>query len=64
MKKATRLVSSLLFFTLSTTMATLLMAYPLDGYEETGIRRVEGAQLANECLSVGGFQPPGAMLTT
>ena len=25
-------------------------AYPLDGYEDTGIRRVEGARLANEGL--------------
>ena len=39
-------------------------AYPLDGYEDTGIRRVEGARLANEGLAIGGFQPPGAMLTT
>ena len=38
--------------------------YPLDGYEETGIRRVEGARLANEGLAKGGSQPPGAMLTT
>jgi hypothetical protein len=57
---------------LSTTLFTLalvisistLMAYPLDGYEETGIRRVEGARLANEGLAIGGFQLPGAMLTT
>lgn len=41
-----------------------VFAYPLDGYEETGIRRVEGARLANEGLAIGGFQPPGAMLTT
>ena len=41
-----------------------IMAYPLDGYEETGIRRVEGARLANEGLAVGGFQPPGALLST
>lgn len=40
------------------------MAYPLDGYQETGIRRVEGARLANLGLAIGGFQPPGAMLTT
>ena len=38
--------------------------YPLDGYEETGIRRVEGARLAHEGLALGGFQPPGALLTT
>lgn len=57
---------------LGTTLFTLaflasmnmLMAYPLDGYEETGIRRVEGARLANEGLAIGGFQLPGAMLTT
>jgi hypothetical protein len=39
-------------------------AYPLDGYEETGIRRIEGARLANEGLAEGGKQPPGALLTT
>lgn len=41
-----------------------LLAYPLDGYEETGIRRVEGARLANEGEAKGGTQPPGALLTT
>jgi len=41
-----------------------LRAYPLDGYEETGIRRVEGARLAHEGLAEGGFQPPGALLPT
>jgi hypothetical protein len=41
-----------------------VFGYPLDGYEETGIRRVEGARLANEGLAKGGSQPPGAMLTT
>lgn len=40
------------------------VAYPLDGYPETGIRRVEGARLANEGLAEGGTQPPGAMLAT
>ena len=40
------------------------LGYPLDGYEETGIRRVEGARLANEGKAVGGFQPPGALLST
>ena len=39
-----------------------LMAYPLDGYEDTGIRRVEGARRANEGLALGGTQPPGALL--
>lgn len=37
-------------------------AYPLDGYAETGIRRVEAARLANAGLIAGGKQPPGALL--
>ena len=44
--------------------ASTVQAYPLDGYEETGIRRVEGARLAHQGLAKGGFQPPGALLTT
>jgi len=40
------------------------LAYPLDGYEETGIRRVEGSRLASEGKALGGFQPPGALLLT
>lgn len=44
--------------------SSMLAAYPLDGYKETGIRRVEGARLANEGLAKGGTQPPGALLTT
>jgi hypothetical protein len=43
---------------------TTILAYPLDGYEETGIRRVEGARLASEGLTLGPKQPPGALLTT
>lgn len=39
-------------------------AYPLDGYEETGIRRVEGARLANEGFIHGSKQPQGALLNT
>ena len=39
-------------------------AYPLDGYAETGIRRVEGSRLANEGLVRDSKQPPGALLTT
>jgi len=41
-----------------------VFAYPLDGYEETGIRRVEGARLAQEGLAEGDKQPPGALLST
>lgn len=40
------------------------IAYPLDGYEETGIRRVEGSRRAAEGLAEGPFQPPGAKLST
>jgi hypothetical protein len=39
-------------------------AYPLDGYEETGIRRVEGARLAHEGVIRGRRQPAGALLST
>jgi len=63
MKTIIRLSMTLIVFTLL-AFATLIFAYPLDGYEETGIRRVEGARLANEGLAKGGSQPPGAMLTT
>lgn len=63
MKISGKLSSALIVFSLAATALTV-MAYPLDGYEETGIRRVEGARLANEGLAIGGFQPPGAMLTT
>lgn len=38
--------------------------YPLDGYEDTGIRRVEGSRRGHEGLAPGGFQPPGAQLST
>jgi hypothetical protein len=63
MKTGPRLISTLMVFALLASTGKL-MAYPLDGYEETGIRRVEGARLANEGLAQGGSQPPGAMLTT
>jgi hypothetical protein len=39
-------------------------AYPLDGYAETGIRRVEGSRLANEGVIRDMKQPPGALLPT
>jgi len=41
-----------------------LSAYPLDGYPETGIRRVEGARLADEGIIPGRKQPAGARLST
>lgn len=63
MKTIIRLLSTLLVIALLVSTRAL-MAYPLDGYEETGIRRVEGARLAHEGLVPGGTQPPGALLTT
>lgn len=38
--------------------------YPLDGYEETGIRRVESARLVQEGVLAGRRQPAGALLGT
>ena len=35
------------------------LAYPLDGYQETGIRRLEGIRLANEGVVKDVKQPPG-----
>ena len=43
-------------------LTTLAQAYPLDGYAETGIRRLEGGRLANEGKVKDVKQPPGAML--
>jgi len=37
-------------------------AYPLVGYQETGIRRLEGLRLANQGVVKDVKQPPGAML--
>jgi hypothetical protein len=61
-----------LFFSfLSMSLLTALLfsqsalAYPLDGYKDTGIRRVEGARLANQGKVKDYLkQVPGAMLTT
>ena len=39
-------------------------AYPLDGYAETGIRRLEASRLAHEGVIKGAQQPPGALLPT
>jgi len=59
-EKATRLAAVALLV-LAPQFAT---AWPLDGYAETGIRRVEGSRLANEGKVKDGKQPPGATLPT
>jgi hypothetical protein len=48
---------------LAAMTAAELHAYPLDGYAESGIRRVEGARLAVEGVVKGTKQPPGALKT-
>ncbi len=40
-------------FILTLFLPLLAVAYPLDGYQDTGIRRVEGARLANEGVIPG-----------
>ena len=55
---------SALFMLTASLSVPAVHAYPIDGYADTGIRRVEGARLANEGLVKGGKQPPGALLTT
>jgi len=55
----TRLKTGLLLFLLLLPGAG--NAYPLDGYAESGIRRVEGARLAVEGVITGTKQPPGAL---
>jgi hypothetical protein len=55
----TRLKTGLLLFLLWLPGAG--NTYPLDGYTESGIRRVEGARLAVEGVVKGTKQPPGAL---
>lgn len=43
-------------------LAPVVAAYPLDGYQATGIRRLEGARLAQQGLVRDVRQPPGALL--
>jgi len=62
MNKFTRLGASL---ALSALVAPVLVqAYPIDGYADTGIRRVEGVRLVEEGTIPGRKQPPGALLPT
>jgi len=54
-------IIGILFFL---SAASPCMAYPLDGYYETGIRRLEAARLAVMGKMRGRQQPPGALLPT
>jgi hypothetical protein len=42
--------------------ASTAFAYPLDGFDDTGIRRLEGSRLAHEGVVRDVKQPPGALL--
>jgi hypothetical protein len=46
------------------TLPTLARAYPIDGYAETGVRRLEAARLAQEGVIKDHPQPPGALLAS
>ena len=47
---------------LGLVLTTVVSAYPLDGYGDTGIRRLEGMRLAQQGVVRDVKQPPGAML--
>jgi hypothetical protein len=49
-------------FASAALLAAAVRAYPLDGYEQTGIRRLEGNRLADEGVVRDVKQPPGARL--
>lgn len=53
-----------LIVALGATLPTLTQAYPLDGYGDTGIRRLEASRLAHEGVVKGPKQPAGALLET
>ncbi|MGB5670772.1 MAG: serine hydrolase [Sedimenticolaceae bacterium] len=62
MNRITHLGASLVLSVL--IIPALVQAYPIDGYTETGIRRVEGVRLVEEGTIPGTKQPPGALLPT
>jgi len=59
-----KLTATLLCTALALTLTATVESYPLDGYAETGIRRLEASRLAHEGIVRGGKQPPGALLDT
>ena len=48
--------------TLGLILPGLTQSYPLDGYPQTGIRRLEASRLAHQGAIKGPKQPPGALL--
>jgi hypothetical protein len=59
-----KLYAKCIYVVLILCFPNLVYAYPLDGYAETGIRRVEAARLAVLGKMRGRQQPPGALLPT
>jgi hypothetical protein len=53
---------SFFYVLLLLSISSLCLAYPLDAYPETGIRRIEAARLAVLGEMRGRRQPPGALL--
>ena len=50
-------------FAAGSALAGITQAYPLDGFDEVGIRRLESIRLAQTGVVRDAKQPPGAMLT-
>jgi hypothetical protein len=60
----TRQLLTGLVLSLTVAATHVVLAYPLDGYEDTGIRRLEASRLAHEGQIKGPKQPAGALLPT
>jgi len=58
------MIARLVLLLVLTVTPALSGAWPIDGYAETGIRRLEGERLINEGIISGRQQPAGGRLTT
>ena len=56
--------TNILSLLLAVALVPVIHAYPLDGYEDTGIRRLEASRLGHEGVIKGPKQPEGALLGT
>jgi hypothetical protein len=59
-----KLCCGVLVCAVSWSLPTQTSAYPLDGYTDTGMRRLEATRLIEEGELKGRKQPPGALLPT
>ena len=62
--RCNKLYCGVLVCAITGSLPTLTHAYPLDGYADTGIRRLEAARLIEEGELKGRRQPPGATLAS